>query len=348
MSTENSILYPVFIIWYNIVMKRLFVYFLGACIFFGAGFVTATRFQIKTPSIPIPIISNIKEVRSGGYQFINPLIECDINQSIGQQEYRPSRNAILNLISQKKEQNILLDASVYYRDLNNGPWFGINELSDYAPASLLKVPVMMAYYKEAETNPDILTKKIIYTKDPHITEQYFLPKQTLEEGKTYTIDDLIASMIRESDNNATLILENNIPENKIDKVTADLGIETAVDTTPDDYMSVKGYASLYRVLYNASYLSPFYSEKALALLSQTDFPSGIAESLPKSIKVADKFGERELDNGVKQLHDCGIIYYPSHPYLLCVMTRGYDYNQLSTTIGDISKTIYDDLHKKYH
>ncbi len=28
--------------------------------------------------------------------------------------------------------------SVYFRDLNNGPWFGINEKEEFSPASLLK------------------------------------------------------------------------------------------------------------------------------------------------------------------------------------------------------------------
>jgi hypothetical protein len=69
--------------------------------------------------------------------------------------------------------------------------------------------------------------------------------------------------------------------------------------------------------------------------------------LPKSLAVAHKFGERELPNGIKQLHDCGIVYLPKHPYLLCIMTRGTDYDRLSTVISTISKKIYEDLMTRY-
>ena len=53
--------------------------------------------------------------------------------------------------------------------------------------------------------------------------------------------------------------------------------------------------------------------------------------------------EREIDISgakTKQLHDCGIIYYPGNPYLLCVMTRGDSFGELSSTIRDISDIIY--------
>lgn len=43
----------------------------------------------------------------------------------------------------------------------------------------------------------------------------------------------------------------------------------------------------------------------------------------------------------KELHDCGIIYYPERPYLLCVMTEGNDLNELAGVIQNISKTVYE-------
>ena len=47
------------------------------------------------------------------------------------------------------------------------------------------------------------------------------------------------------------------------------------------------------------------------------------------------------DQNIRQLHDCGIIYYPNNTYLLCIMTRGKDFKQLESVIAGISKTVYE-------
>ena len=75
-------------------------------------------------------------------------------------------------------------------------------------------------------------------------------------------------------------------------------------------------------------------------LAQSDFNDGLRRGVPSSIAVAHKFGERFLESGERHLHDCGIIYHPTNPYLLCVMTRGTDFDALSALIGDISKEVF--------
>ena len=90
------------------------------------------------------------------------------------------------------------------------------------------------------------------------------------------------------------------------------------------------------------------SEKALELLDKTDFPQGIDAGTPPNINVADKFGERDFaDAGGKiysrELHDCGIIYYPEYNYLLCIMTKGRDLSELADVIKDISSLTYNTI-----
>ena len=71
--------------------------------------------------------------------------------------------------------------------------------------------------------------------------------------------------------------------------------------------------------------------------------------MPPSIGVVHKFGERSLGpNGeTKQLHDCGIVYYPNHPYLLCIMTRGTSFEPLRKTIAGTSQLFYAELDSQY-
>jgi len=288
-----------------------------------------------------------KEIRLGGFKYINPLLECDNNQIVGEQEYRPSRQKVLDMIDTEKKNGIIIDTAVYYRDLNNGPWFGINETSKFSPASLLKLPVMMAYFKKAETDPFILAEKLKFVRKQKVVQPFFSSQEVLKDGESYTIEDLIKAMIINSSNEALFLLQDNINPNLIDKLTADLGIEPVPDTVIDNFMSVKSYTSLFRILYNASYLSIEFSQKALEILDKATFNEGIVKGVPSDIVISHKYGERELEDGVKQLHDCGIVYYPKHPYLLCIMTRGKDYKQLSQIIQKISSEVYADINSKF-
>ena len=93
------------------------------------------------------------------------------------------------------------------------------------------------------------------------------------------------------------------------------------------------------------------SEKALELLSQTTFSSGLVAGVPDKINVAHKFGERTVHLNstgevmYRELHDCGIIYNAKHPYSLCVMTKGKEFDNLKDVIRKISVEVYDTTNK---
>ena len=325
--------------------NKFFYLFLGSLVLGVFIGVLGTNYYNNSSQL----LDNLPELHAGGYKLINPLYECNNRKTYGVIEFRDLENTLNDYVNKITSKNSVTAVSIYFRDLNNGPWFGINEKADFAPSSLLKLPVMMAYFSKAQTDPSILTKKIKYEKDPQgLIPQNFKPLQPLEKGKEYTVEQLIEKMIIGSDNVALGLLEDNINGKDIDKVTLDLGIPTATDKTPENFMNVKDYSALFRVLFNASYLNRVYSEKALDILSHSEFKKGIVDSIPAGITIAHKFGERYFPGGINQLHDCGIVYYPNHPYLLCVMTRGQDFNDLATTIQQISAKIYSELVKRYH
>lgn len=66
------------------------------------------------------------------------------------------------------------------------------------------------------------------------------------------------------------------------------------------------------------------------------------KTIPSDVKVAHKFGERYYGD-IKQLHDCGVIYYPENPYLLCVMTIGKDFEDLAEVISHVSDVVYREV-----
>ena len=44
-----------------------------------------------------------------------------------------------------------------------------------------------------------------------------------------------------------------------------------------------------------------------------------------------------------EFHEFGIVYLKNRPYLLGVMTRGQQSNELQSIVSDISKMVYDDF-----
>ncbi|MBI5102665.1 MAG: serine hydrolase [Nitrospirae bacterium] len=294
------------------------------------------------------------EMRQGGLTFTNPLLDCEMGPYvIGDAELAPFKNKLGEIIKEKKKTYGLSDVSVYFRELNNGRVFGIGQDEQFAPASLLKVPAMMTLFKQAESYPLLLTKKVKFTDRQDLTQpQHFKPSKAIQPGKSYTLEELAYMAVVYSDNNANGLLFEHLDKKILRNTYTDLVVEVPSSDKVPDFMSVKEYATFFRILYNASYLNRTMSEKALEFLAESDFRSGLVAGVPPDIKVAHKFGERVrgLNNEIKQLHDCGIVYYPGDPYLLCVMTRGSDFDVLDNVISDISYIIFDEVNdqkKKY-
>jgi beta-lactamase class A len=329
-------------------MKKIFL----AIFLIGLGFAGGFYLHSNSQKTNSPQTSANVDIRSnsGLYKYINALLECDTESILGFDQLKPINTDIQKVIYLAKSTGKIADAAVYFRSLDHGAWFGITETTNYFPASLLKVPLMMAYLKDSETDPSILQKEILYDKNTADTlgdfnnGTYYKSEKAIQVGKKYTVSDLINRSIIYSDNNAKNLLVLNLPNvQDLFRVYTELGIATPMELRgTGNIVSVQEYATFFRILYNASFLSYDDSEKALEILAQTKFDKGLRAGVPANIEIAHKFGEYE-DNGVNQLHDCGIVYYPHEPYLLCIMTRGNNIDDLANTIKDISATAYEDV-----
>ena len=82
------------------------------------------------------------------------------------------------------------------------------------------------------------------------------------------------------------------------------------------------------------------------MLGQSSFDLGIAAPIPTAVTVANKFGTAQKDD-VVDLHDCGIIYYPRHPYIMCIMTRGESLAQQEALIAEISRILYTEVDRRF-
>lgn len=280
-----------------------------------------------------------------GYKFVNPLLDCDLGPKfISQGSIYPFPDALNKTIDGEHNAGHISKASVYFRDLDNGAHFSINEGLTFKPASLLKVPLAMLIMHEADKNPALLQQQVTYTGEGEDFSQHFPPEQAPIKGATYTISQLMDYMVLYSDNGATMALFKVVQSEYFDEIFKMLGIPVTQDDVNGNFISVKQYSTFLRILFNASYDSADSSEQILKAMSQTTFTQGLRAGVPNNVVVSHKFGEAvDPDTKEDELHDCGIIYYPNKPYLLCVSVRGNDYDDMAATIAAISQTTYQEV-----
>jgi beta-lactamase class A len=291
--------------------------------------------------------------REGPYKFVNPLLECDVaDDVIRNQELAGFQREVARYVASRSGAGWASSVSVYFRELNDGIWFGLDEATQYTPASLRKVPMMIALLKGAEgrAGPALLDRQVVFDLPRDLdADQNVRPSQSLAPGGRYAVRELIERMIVQSDNNAFALLSRVVDLAELDRAYALLRLKDPRSTDDDRFLSVQTYASFFRILYNATYLTKEHSEWALSLLARSEFRAGLAAGVPEGVMVAHKFGEKsDAKSGEVQLHDCGVVYHPQNPYLLCVMTRGKDFRYLAEVVSGISRFVYGEVQDQLH
>lgn len=323
--------------------KNSIVLAVGAMCVFMLGFVSQQVFH--THEYRRGSEERVRSYLNG--QLTNPLLECTEGpEALTIGERAQIEKDVSEYATRAVRQGVVTEYAIYFRDLNNGPWFGLNERDVFTPGSLLKLPLAMSYYYAEQRGRHTLDSQIDFSGLPSqaALESNYGSDAPLAPG-VYSVRDLIGYMLKESSNDAAQVLADAAGEEQLLGTYQDLGIEPP--QFGEDYsIDTKTFGAFFRVLFNASYLGQNMSEELLATLTQTSFRDGILAGVPEGTKVAHKFGTRVTDGpGGRQLHDCGIVYAPQSPYILCVMTRGNSSQNLSYFIAQVSKRVYDGVVK---
>jgi beta-lactamase class A len=268
--------------------------------------------------------------------------------------FLPLKDSLETLIEDAELSGDIDAAAIYFRDLNSTFWFGINEDDSYVTASLFKLPVAIAAYRQGEDDPFFFQRKAYYTQEiakENNPAQGAAPS-VLVVGKGYYIKDLVRLMIVDSDNGAKDLLIASIDKKHTEDVF-DFSALIEPDVKRQYSLSPKNYSIFFRILYSGTYLSKENSNDLLKLLTESSFKDGIVSGVDSSVKVAHKFGLYVINRptagspGEEELHDCGIIYHPRHPYLLCIMTKGKSDVSLKRFISKASQIVYKNVGADY-
>lgn len=291
----------------------------------------------------IPVREN-----SSKYHFINPLLYID-NANVEFHELDSLKENFEELAEKMLKEKQADRLSVYFRDLNSSQWTGYKADEKYVPGSMLKISTLLIYLQLAEEDPSVLNKSLYYDNQEN-NDQYYIPDEELKSGY-YKVTTLLGHSIIESDNAAHLTLSFPI-ENELSAFYKTLQLPL-IPKKINDFLSPREMSRIYRALYSATYLSETYSEQALELLTRTTFNKGLTSGIKAGVPIAHKFGEHRVfyltpeRSPDFQLHDCGIIYFPNRPYLLCVMTEGKSFENLEKIISEFSRTAYDFVNEKW-
>jgi len=278
---------------------------------------------------------NFKET----YPHINPLKFCDssINNPVNK-KVNTLENKVKNVI-----QNSNITTAVYYRNLNNGPWFMINQDETFFAQSLLKVPLAMTIYKIAENNPKILENTVVYNGQ-YQEAQNIEDEEDINAKQKYSVEQLLENVLIYSDNEALGVLFDHLKllglENKLEETNKEIALDGITGE-----INIKNYSEMLRILYNSTYLNRKSSEKILDILTHSSYKDGLVAGFPGNTEIAHKFGVRDMygETNGQQLHDCGIVYLENGEHLICIMTKGNDLDKQSLLIQDISRTIAKEI-----
>ncbi len=266
------------------------------------------------------------------YAFVSPRVfQENANDVIV--NFTPLRNDIKSYTDE-----VLNDIGIYFEYLPSGTSIGVNDRNEFYQASLIKVPMAMVMYKRVESGDIKLTDKLTI-KDEHIDDAFgSLWKKG--PGFTLTVQEAIDAMLVDSDNTAYKVLFSKYPT-FLDEIFDYLDLPKDSDNKLP-IVSPKNYASIFRALYLSAYLTPQHSNEVLEILQHTNFSNKIPAGIPKNVPVAHKIGVLRPE---KIFSDCGIVYVPKRPYILCAMVRGSE-EQANEQISTVSRMIYEFVSQK--
>ncbi|MFI5361015.1 MAG: serine hydrolase [Elusimicrobiota bacterium] len=281
--------------------------------------------------------------------LIHPLIDVDVALQRKEPWVLDLESESKNLVNTLKNEGLVDSVSIEFAGIEKTAQFDVNPDLKFKPASMVKLPIMIAFLKHRDNEREILNRRLtLQAMPPNPFTPEFPPKRRLPVGKEYSVNELLEAMISRSDNDAAYTLVNSMEPGELSHIYEDLGVSGPEARNPNALVTVRDLSTFLRILYVAGYLDWDLSQQAMEYLAAADFKEGLSALLPPGTTVAQKFGEaRDADLGLTQVHDCGFIFHPKGPYMLCVLTRGKDQHQQAQAIARISKLVYDDIDKDF-
>ncbi len=221
---------------------------------------------------------------------------------------------------------------VYLYQIDTSQSIGINHQEEFPAASLMKLPVVVSLYQEAERRRLDLATEYRLRQEDKLSGNGSIHLQP--EGTVYTYRSLAKLAIEQSDNTAVNVIAKTLGENKIQTTINSLNLSrtnySLRQTSPEDM------GKLLLSLYQKETLTSANSREIIGYLSQTIFNDQIPAALPENVVIAHKIG---LDEGI--LHDAAIVFTDQGDFVLVIMSKEALREQAQATLEEITRMVWE-------
>jgi beta-lactamase class A len=226
--------------------------------------------------------------------------------------------------------------SFYFEFIPTGVSIRSGDDTEMVAASLMKIPAVMNLYKAAELKKLDLDSEVTVTSD--LVNNDFKTPSSLQVGAKISLRKAAEAALVESDNTAIRVVIDAyaavLPAEE--EVLPSLDVRFDVQDKSRILISAKSYASFLKCLYFACFLTKDDSQQLLEYLSRSAYDKRIEAGLPAGIRVAHKIGSFNHSSQ----SDCGIIYLPQRPYVLCMMVAAGE-KEADKHIAEVTKMTHD-------
>lgn len=235
------------------------------------------------------------------------------------------------------------EVAAYYENLHTGQRWGWRAEEDFPAASVIKVAIMLAILRENQLGQLSLDQQRAVEMKDHVGGAGVLFE--LHDGIEVTVSDLYRLMIVVSDNVASNLLLDLLPEGALARLFQDLGMTgtvmgrrfmEAARPGHDNRTTALDMGLCLTALHRGEVLDRNHTAQALATLRRQQFREKIPQMLPPELSVAHKTGELE---GVR--HDVAVVEVPESPYVLCLLTqKGGPSWEVDHALAQLSLAVY--------
>jgi len=238
-------------------------------------------------------------------------------------------------LQKKTVEEILLplrgEYGIFYEEIENKSSFGINEKEIFTAASLIKMPVLITLYREAEIGNINLDE--IYKLQANDKRGGAGSLQGRPVGYEISYRKMAELMGKQSDNTAFNVVVNKLGAEKIQNTINSLGMK---DTSySENLTSPVDMGLLLRKLYLEKIVSDKSRDEILSFITDTIWEDRIPAGVPEDIIVAHKIG---TEIGV--ISDAGIIF-SSKPFILVIMTGEANELEAKKALPEITRKIWE-------